>query len=142
MRLTLRQFYVGSVVAGALGFPLVVALAWTDPPSSRPVYDPSRIWLAGPFQKASVEGNAFIAIVPQFDSLADAENHPSRSPLVLYENEKPMGPAHSVHSAIALKGAGRYSHWQGVGVIFSASDNTDPNWNWKRYSLRIAQSPP
>jgi hypothetical protein len=100
----------------------------------QPVPPNDRIWLTGPFTKFGASGAAFIATIP-FDQLADGVDDRSRSPLVLYENEHPLGPAHSLHDDIAAIGQGRFSHWTGIGLVFSASDNSDPNANWKRYSI-------
>jgi hypothetical protein len=85
-----------------------------------------------PFQKQS--GNAFYAPLPQLEFWADTSESPSKSPLVICEGDVPLGPPHSQHADITSKGLGRYSHW-GTGVIFSTSDNSDPNTNGKRYSV-------
>ena len=47
------------------------------------------------------------------------------------------GPAHSQEGDIRTQGAGRFSHW-GTVVIFSASDNSDPNTNGHRYTVSFA----
>lgn len=69
------------------------------------------------------------------------------SPLRLFENGKPLGPAHASHTDIRTLGRGRYSHWQrmtGSGphpkltsLWFSTSDNTDPNDNGRTYEALI-----
>jgi hypothetical protein len=60
---------------------------------------------------------------------------PHRSKLILYEDGKTLGPAKEIHMDIREKGHGRYSHWDNL-VYFSASDNSDPNTNNKKYMLR------
>lgn len=61
---------------------------------------------------------------------------PDRSSLRLYEDGVPLGPAHAIHNDIAISGAGRYSLWSGSGLlIFSASDNSDPRSNGRKYSI-------
>ncbi len=65
----------------------------------------------------------------------------SSSQLVLCEDGRPLGPAHSLHKAIRLFGRGRYSHWAeetGTSLYFSTSDNSDPNLNGRDYSLEFA----
>ena len=94
-----------------------------------------RIWLTGPFISAG--GAAYIAELPKLNHLAGSNDQPFQSPVIFYENEKPIGRAHSKHKEIATLGGGRYSHWVGQGLIFSASDNSDPNQNWKRYSVTV-----
>jgi len=39
---------------------------------------------------------------------------------------------HTIHGDIAKQGSGRYSHW-GNSLVFSASDNSDPNTNGRSY---------
>jgi hypothetical protein len=87
------------------------------------------IALSPPFK--SFGGKAFVAgtQVPDGDSTGE----PLRSTLVLCEDEKRLGPARSLHTDIRDKGLGRYSHW-GADVIFSTSDNSDPNTNHRHYA--------
>jgi len=54
------------------------------------------------------------------------------SSLKLFENGKPLGPAHSLHDDIRNVGLGRYSHWSGY-IYFSSSDNSDPRSNGRMY---------
>jgi len=56
-----------------------------------------------------------------------------RSRIQLYEDGKPLGPAHCTHDEIRTEGAGRFSHW-GAQVYFSTSDNTSPFENGRTYS--------
>jgi hypothetical protein len=67
------------------------------------------------------------------DELADTAADNRRSPVLIYENDRLLGPAHSGHRDIAKLGEGRYSHWHGQGYVFSASDNSDPNTNGRFY---------
>ncbi|MES2196608.1 MAG: hypothetical protein V4517_19475 [Pseudomonadota bacterium] len=58
--------------------------------------------------------------------------------LIILEDGRPLGPAHSSHKEIAELGAGRYSHWKGTAdsvLVFSSSDNTDPRTNGRTYTL-------
>jgi hypothetical protein len=59
-----------------------------------------------------------------------------KSTLKLLENGVPLGPAHSLHADISH---GRYSHWVVPGgppvLLFSASDNSDPRSNRRRYDV-------
>lgn len=58
----------------------------------------------------------------------------TRSRLQLYENETALGPAHCLHVRIRRRGLGAFSHWQSR-LIFSTSDNSDPNLNGRQYSI-------
>ncbi len=55
------------------------------------------------------------------------------SPLQVYEDQTPLGPGHSTFQAISKTGRGHFAYWNGRGIFFSASDNTDPNTNGRRY---------
>jgi hypothetical protein len=56
------------------------------------------------------------------------------SKLVLCEGNATLGPAHAAHADIAKVGKGLYSHW-GNTLLFSTSDNSDPNTNARVYTL-------
>ncbi len=61
----------------------------------------------------------------------DEPGPPSR--LVVREDGHILGPAHALHQDIRDPGRGRYSHWANH-VRFSASDNSDPRHNGRRYT--------
>jgi hypothetical protein len=90
-----------------------------------------------PFEKFGTASFAVIAhewrTHGSLESLADSADDNERSPVVIYENGRLLGPAHSEHDEIAKLGMGRYSHWRGQGYVFSASDNSDPNTNGRFY---------
>ncbi|MGD9496789.1 MAG: putative Ig domain-containing protein [Armatimonadota bacterium] len=58
-----------------------------------------------------------------------------QSQLLLFEDGRPLGPAHALHADIREKGAGRYSHWTREALYFSASDNSDPRSNGRTYEV-------
>jgi len=72
---------------------------------------------------------------------ADYPNHYYRSPIVLYEDDHPLGPAHSAHTDIAFVGEGRFSYWKPQGMVFSSSDNSNPNTNGRRYWAVLPEEP-
>jgi hypothetical protein len=118
----------------AVYFPIATYFKFTYVPV--PYQSSGRIWLTGPFIPLSTGGAAYIAALPQLNYLADTVEL-RQSTLILYEDEKPIGPANSDHIDISSLGNGRYSHWKDQGLIFSATDNSNPNQNWKRYSVTI-----
>lgn len=69
-----------------------------------------------------------------FNTDGDNNEETTSSGLVLKEDGKPLGPAHSLHAIISSAGAGAYSHW-GTTLYFSSSDNTDPRNNNKIYTF-------
>jgi pectate lyase len=103
-----------------------------DTTSSTPCAGPRTI-LTRPF--GTEKGFAVTADLPQFRDVADANEFPSFSTIIICEEKKQLGPAHSAHDDIRTKGMGRYSHWNG-SVIFSASDNSDPQTNMREYTVR------
>jgi hypothetical protein len=74
--------------------------------------------------------HCWLAAVP--DALVS--DREAASWLVLFEDGRPLGPAHSPHSEVRTIGKGRYAHW-GAAVYFSTSDNSDPRTNGRRYSV-------
>ena len=88
----------------------------------------------GPIYPFWDSGMAFRAHVDVFEPLEEPNDAEQHSPVVLYEDGKPLGPAHSMIADIASKGGGRYTHMKGVGMVFSSSDNTDPRKNGRHYT--------
>jgi len=55
--------------------------------------------------------------------------------VLLYEDGRPLGPAHAAHASIRSAGHGAFSHWKDA-LYFATSDNSDPNLNGRQYALR------
>lgn len=77
---------------------------------------------------------------------ADTNAEPRRSGARLFEDGRELGPAHASHGEIETHGGGRFSLWCSAGapdaseiaaatLYLSASDNSDPNANGRRYTL-------
>jgi SAM-dependent methyltransferase len=90
--------------------------------------------LAPPF--ASAGGKAWIATLPAEAGSGDSLAAPRSSRLMVYEDGTPSGFGHAPHAHISAHGHTRYSHWNNR-LIFSASDDSDPNGNGRRYSYRL-----
>ena len=84
-------------------------------------------------------GHAFLVKLPRpsllYQLRSDAHWPYRPSALIVEENGKRLGPAHSVHAEIRKIGRGAYSHWRAF-LYFSASDNSDPRVNGRVYSVR------
>jgi hypothetical protein len=97
---------------------------------------PDSTILPRPFQRFE-NSNAYIfyPVIP--GAIPDNKDNPEQSAALLYENEKILGPAHSVHMDVTVVGRGHYSFWQHstTALIFSTSDNSDPNTNGRVYRL-------
>ena len=72
---------------------------------------------------------------------ADSNDWPALSSLEVREDGHLLSPAHALHADIVKIGAGRYSHWNGY-LIFSTSDNSDPNTNGRTYRAFIGHALP
>ena len=77
-------------------------------------------------------GHAFTMPLPELAAVGDNADDPDRSPLVVLEDGKPLGPAHIAHDTIRSEGGGAFSHWEGR-LYFSTSDHTDPRSNGREY---------
>ena len=92
-------------------------------------------------------GHAFVwqvvapAYLPAAVIAGDDVGNPQSSGLQVYEQGRPLGPAHALHKEIEDAGSGRFSHWLSI-VIFSASDNTDPRTNGRVYEAHARIAPP
>jgi EpsG family len=82
------------------------------------------------------EGFAFKAHLPSLTEIADTDRSLFRSPAVLCENDHPIGPAHGSWADIVESGLGRFSHYED-SVVFSSSDNSDPNFNGRLYTVVV-----
>jgi pectate lyase len=80
-------------------------------------------------------GHAWVGRLPlALGAPSDAEG---RSPLVLLEDGRPLGPAHAMLQEVQVAGAGRYYHWY-RHVVFATSDNSSPLTNGRRYTVEVA----
>jgi pectate lyase len=66
----------------------------------------------------------------------DANGSQAVSKLRLFENGVELKLPHSVHQDIRNLGKGRFSHW-GTALYFSASDNTNPAKNGRKYTYTL-----
>ena len=87
------------------------------------------------FQPSRYGGFAYEAPLPEFRRFEEYSGPDlAPSPILLYEDDKPLGPAvHAQIESIASAGEGRFAHWNHTGMIFSASDNSDPRKNGRKY---------
>lgn len=116
------------------------------------VYFPATLWLQAAYVDPAPKGKIVIQLLPPFErhgivavsrgptvlkiaAIGDHEDveNDDRSPVEIYENQTRLGPAHSTFADIRDLGMGRFAHWQRQGLVFSASDNSDPNSNGRRY---------
>jgi hypothetical protein len=75
------------------------------------------------------EGHAALSVAPD----------PNVSKVIVYEDGRPLGPCDSMHDHVRGVGKGAFSQWNtptGPHILFSASDNTDPTTNGRRYEFR------
>jgi hypothetical protein len=125
------------IAIGIAAFAIYLSVAfWLKysyvPPASPPG---TVLELKRPFDRFSFAGHvASYTPVLSLDGEADT-NDSARSPYIVYEDSRPLGPAHALHPEISDLGHGRFSHWKGVGFIISSSDGTSPASNGRRYRV-------
>ena len=88
---------------------------------------------------APAGGVAYVAHVGALSRkilVVPSDEEPGGSRMQLTEDGRPLGPANSGHDRIRAGGHGQYSHW-GEHVYFSASDNSDPRSNGRRYTFSV-----
>jgi len=79
---------------------------------------------------AHEEGHAWMMPAPD----------PARWRVELLEDGRLLGPDQALHADIRAHGHGAWSHWNFnpvTRVMFSTSDNTDPNENGRKYELKV-----
>lgn len=118
-----------------MGVPLLILLVWGYQTLFIRTSDTIDKELKGQFKH--VDGHCYAAYLPEFARGADTSSQPENSTLMIYEEGRTLGPAHSVHDLIQKIGQGRFSHW-GETLFFSTSDNSDPNTNGRKYSISIS----
>ena len=94
-----------------------------------------KIMLHPPFREFLDSKFAVISNDAGFSTIADTADNITRSDIMIYEDDKPLGPAHSTHADVGKIGLGRFSHWRFnyPMFLFSSSDNTDPRTNGRTY---------
>jgi hypothetical protein len=132
-----RKYWVVSGCAVAIYFALATWLSYAGRPAMVvPDVRGERYQLMRPFIPFN-SSFAMTSVDPWFGEFADVPGKfDSSSPIILYEDDKPLGPAHSTpHAEISTLGHGRFSHWKGnfSVFVFSSSDNTDPRTNGRTY---------
>ena len=123
---------IAAVAAFAVYFALAAWSKWTwiDPvPKGRVV-----VRLDRPFEVYGAHAAVAYQLRSQeiFESIADDDDEPTRSPLLLYEDSHLLGPPHRRIEDVGRLGRGRYSHSR-KGLVFSASDNSDVNTSKRIY---------
>lgn len=81
-------------------------------------------------------GHCWAANLTGIQTASDDLGYPTRSNVVLFENDHKYGIPHALHDNIRRLGRGYYSHWNGM-LLFSTSDNSDPNSNGRSYTIQI-----
>lgn len=95
---------------------------------------PVTLHLQAPFEHPG--GSMWAIRLPQYASISDKTTG-NTSRLRLFEDGVELGSPHSLHEDIRNAGRGRYSHWDDY-LLFSTSDNSNPNTNGRAYTLHFA----
>jgi hypothetical protein len=129
MRWNLQTKSACALAATALYFSAALALRSSYVPPAPPPGEKA-VALRRPFGSFGAFG-ANVGL-PELKAYADATDHDTNSPVLLYEDGRLLGPAHQTHGEIARLGQGRYDHWNGQ-MAFSSSDGTNPISNGRTY---------
>jgi hypothetical protein len=91
--------------------------------------------LVGPFEQYEHASVVRPDVTRSLDDVGDDSQikGDARSPVMIYENGVPLGPGHGTFEVVSQLGAGRFAHWRGKGIVFSSSDNSNPNDNGRSY---------
>lgn len=108
------------------------ALRWPKRPAPAPP-GPAH-FLLPPSAIESWIGSACRVLLPDTVPPGDLSDDDRSSTLGLVEDHLPLGSAHADLETIITQGRGQYRH-HGVLLVFSASDNSDPRRNGRRYRL-------
>jgi hypothetical protein len=146
LRWNRKTRYIAAFAAIAAYFIVALGLKYTYVDRYPKVKGADLVSFNRPFEQ---DKNAF-TVRPQnwfphsisFAGLADNETNNERSPVLIYEDGVPIGPAHSSYADVRDLGMGRYTHWTNQGFIFSSSDNSDPNTNNRQYWAVLPIDPP
>jgi hypothetical protein len=130
-----------TVAAGVVGASLYFALAlWLERTYVNPAPQGRLVvHMRPPFESLGGQAFRYLPSVPgEGSSLMEFAEDPAnegdrRSPIIVYENHDPLGPAHSTFEKVSKIGLGHFAHWIGQGLVFSTSDGSNPNTNGRRY---------
>lgn len=137
--LSMRQRWTCYAVAAAAYFIVAywLKVSFVPPTHLVPNISGEKIRLRPPFEGFLKSRFAVISVDHVFGDLADTLDNDRRSPILIYEGDRRLGPAHSTHAEVGDIGQGRYSHYRDQNkhsiFLFSTSDNTDPITNGREY---------
>src|SRR5258708_178 len=131
-----KKVFLAASSAFALYVAIVIYLHVSPPtPEAMP---PATIVLVlkRPFGRNYDDGLDYSVRAPSIDGLGDeSDGAPPRSPFLLYEGGKLLGPGHSRWNDVRYLGKGRFLHLKDFGFIFSSSDGTSPSQNGRKYRV-------
>ena len=120
--------------------PLVVS-------GTEPEVTGTKVLLPRPFRRFLDSDFGVIAPDNLFADLADTAENNERSTIKIYEDDKPIRPAHGSHADVARIAHGRFSPGEtnkSSILVFSSGNNSDPQTNgWAYWAVQpgIPDSP-
>jgi hypothetical protein len=121
------------IAASALYAVYLPIALWMGSSYSAPIAPPGAVLRLSGCHKLVPNGFLYTCKAYLLRDLEDTIATAQRSPVLVYENDRPLGPGLSPHHEIEKIGLGRYSHWKDLGILLSTSDNSDPNTNGRAY---------
>jgi hypothetical protein len=86
------------------------------------------------------EGCSWMTSLSELKAYADNDDAPLRSPVIILEDDRALGPPHTSHALIRAHGGGSYSHWEG-NLFLSTPDDSNPNTNDRSYVAIVPPAP-
>jgi SAM-dependent methyltransferase len=83
-------------------------------------------------------GFAWQCRLPDSVPVGSDEEHRCSSDMLLFEDDRPLGPMNWPHETIRAVGNGAYNHW-GQALYFATSDNSSPLTNGRCYEVLFAK---
>jgi hypothetical protein len=115
MQWTRSRIWTAALIGTAIYFSAALWLKYSEP--NLVGVSGHKLRLYGNFVRHGF-GFAFVANPKQLGDLWDSMDFPQRSPVMLYEDDRPLGPAHSDHIDIEKFGHGRFCQLENICIVF------------------------
>jgi hypothetical protein len=115
------------------------------------LYLPAAIFSTTSFEDLKPAGKVAVALLPPYEPLGgsayratllpgESASLPQQSDLAVYDEKSPL---RRVSEFLRIsKGGGNFAIWPDQGIVFSSSDNSDPNRNGRRYWVVVREREP
>lgn len=114
------------------------------------LYAPAAIYSTRSFEDLRPAGKVAVKLLRPYEPLGgrayratllpgESASLPHQSDLAIYEEKSPL---RRVSEFLRIsRGGGNFAIWPDQGIVFSSSDNSDPNLNGRRYWAVVQECP-